>query len=310
MENKSLTRREALKLTGLASAGLLTSQHLLSFTLKDSMMKRVIPSSNEKLPVAGLGTWQTFDVGASSEKRALLTQVLTEMLNQGGAVIDSSPMYGSSEKVAGDLTSEIDRENHFFYATKVWTSGRDAGIDQMNRSFKKMRRQRMDLMQIHNLLDWKTHVKTLKDWKEKGKIRYWGITHYLDSAHSSLERVIAQEKPDFVQFNYSIRERHAEQSLFDTIRKYQTAVLINRPFEGGSLFRLTRNKELPEWCKDYDINSWGQYFLKFILSNEQVTCVIPGTSKPHHLIDNMKAGFGRLPDKKAREKLYNYLKGL
>ena len=173
-----------------------------------------------------------------------------------------------------------------------------------------MQRKQMDLMQIHNLVDWKVHVKTLKTWKAEGKIRYWGITHYLNSAHGSLERVIEAEKPDFVQFNYSIRERHAERSLFNTIQKNGTAVLINRPFEGGSLFRITRDKPLPEWCREYDINSWGQYFLKFILSNEGVTCVIPGTSKPHHAIDNMMAGYGRLPDAKTRERMYNHLKEL
>ena len=310
MINKLYTRREALKLTGLASAGLLASQSLLSFTLKDSMMQRVIPSSNEKLPIVGLGTWQTFDVGGSSEKRATLTQVLSEMQKLGGSVIDSSPMYGSSEKVVGDLTIASGLANQFFYATKVWTSGKEAGIRQMEKSFNLMRRKQLDLMQIHNLVDWKTHVKTLKGWKEKGKIKYWGITHYVDSSHAELEKVIQQEKPDFVQFNYSIRERHAEKSLFETVRKNGTAVIINQPYESGSLFRIVHGKQLPEWCEDYDINSWGQYFLKFILSNELVTCVIPGTSKPHHAIDNMKAGYGKMPDANGRERMYEFIKSI
>ncbi len=310
MKSSKFTRRETLKLTGIASAGLLFGPNLLSFNLKQEMLHRSIPSSNEKLPVVGLGTWQTFDVGSSPEKRVTLNKVLAEMQKLGGSVIDSSPMYGSSEKVVGDLTAKSGLADQFFYATKVWTSGKEAGIQQMEKSSKLMRRKQIDLLQIHNLVDWKTHVKTLKDWKEKGKIKYWGITHYTNSSHSSLEEVIQQEKPDFVQFNYSIRERHAEKSLFKTIRENGTAVLINQPYESGSLFRITRGKQLPEWCKEYDINSWGQYFLKFILSNELVTCVIPGTSKPKHVIDNMMAGYGKMPDTRVREKMYNYLKEL
>ena len=177
MENKSYTRRETLKLTGLSSLGLLAYPSLMSLQLKDIMLQRVIPSSNQKIPVVGLGTWQTFDVENATEKRETLTTVLTEMQNLGGTVIDSSPMYGSSEKVVGDLAATSGLSNKFFYATKVWTSGKEDGIRQMERSFKVMRRKQMDLMQIHNLVDWKTHVKTLKDWKEKGKIKYWGITH-------------------------------------------------------------------------------------------------------------------------------------
>lgn len=310
MENSTFTRREALKLTGLSTLGLLAYPSLMSDKLKEKMLHRAIPSSNEKIPVVGLGTWQTFDVGSSAEKRETLAQVLTEMHKLGGSVVDSSPMYGSSEKVVGDLTTGSGLSDKFFYATKVWTSGKEAGIKQMEQSFKLMQREQMDLMQIHNLVDWKTHVKTLKEWKEKGKIRYWGITHYTDASHSSLEKVIQQEKPDFVQFNYAIRERNAERSLFDTIRKNGTAAIINQPYESGSLFRITRGKELPKWCKDYDINSWGQFFLKFILSNELVTCVIPGTSKPKHVIDNMMAGYGKMPDTKTREKMYSFIKSL
>ena len=310
METNGLKRREVLKLSGLTAAGLLINPGFLSFNPKESMLQRIIPSSKEKLPVVGLGTWQTFDVGSSIEKRATLAKVLREMQKLGGSVVDSSPMYGSSEKVVGDLTVKSGLDDDFFYATKVWTSGKEAGIKQMEQSFKLMRRKQLDLMQIHNLVDWKTHIKTLKDWKEKGKIKYWGITHYVNSSHTSLEKIIQQEKPDFVQFNYSIRERHAEKSLFQTTRKNQTAVLINQPYESGSLFSITRGKQLPEWCKDYEITSWGQYFLKFILSNELVTCVIPGTSKPKHVIDNMMAGYGKMPDQKGREKMFNYLKTL
>jgi diketogulonate reductase-like aldo/keto reductase len=294
----------------LAGIGFSLFPFLSSFNFKQNMLQRKIPISNQFLPVIGLGTWQTFDVRNTSDERKQLTQVLLEMKRLGGSVIDSSPMYGNSEKVVGDLTQEVNFKNDLFYATKVWTSGKEAGINQMETSFRLMQRKKMDLMQIHNLVDWKTHVKTLRDWKEMGKIKYWGITHYTDSSHSQLEKVIKSEKPDFVQFNYSILSRHAEKSLFETIRKYNTAVLINRPFEQGSLFRVTKGKEIPSWAKAYDINSWGQFFLKFILSNELVTCVIPGTSKPHHAIDNMMAGYGEMPDAKTRMKMYSYIKTL
>jgi len=311
MKNKDYSRREVLKLGGLAGLGLMITPLISSFKHeKTTIMLRPIPSSKEKLPVVGLGTWQTFDVGNSASKRETLKQVLLEMNKLGGKVIDSSPMYGSSERVVGDLTKTLDSKDNLFYATKVWTSGENDGIIQMERSMQLMQRKKMDLIQIHNLVDWKTHVRTLKSWKERSKIRYWGITHYVDSSHNELERIIRSEKPDFVQFNYSIRSRNAERSLFETAGKNETAILVNQPYDSGSLFRLVRGKILPQWCKEYDINSWGQYFLKFILSNEQVTCVIPGTSKPHHMIDNMMAGHGRIPDEKTKEKMYSYLKTL
>ncbi|MBT8304413.1 MAG: aldo/keto reductase [Bacteroidia bacterium] len=303
------TRREASKLLGAAALGTLIMPSL-AFTNARSIMKRKIPSSGEKLPVVGLGTWQTFDVGNNAEKRAQLSQVLLKMKELGGAMIDSSPMYGTSESVVGDLTKQQGIQDHFFYATKVWTSGKAAGISQMQDSFNKMKRTQMDLMQIHNLVDWQTHVKTLREWKESGKIRYWGFTHYTNSSHETLAKLIKSEQPDFVQFNYSINERHAEISLLNVAKDQGTAVIINRPYDGGSLFRKTKNKALPEWCKDIDINSWGQFFLKYILSHEAVNCVIPGTSKVKHVVDNMNAGYGRLPDSSERKKMINYLTGL
>lgn len=303
-------RRDTIKLSLLAGLGLsLRPLHGFDIPIK-SIQTRRIPGTNEYLPVVGLGTWQTFDVGNSGERRAILSQVLKELHAKGGAVIDSSPMYGSSEKVVGDLTEKLDFQDKLFYATKVWTSGKQAGIRQMESSFSKMKRKQMDLMQIHNLVDWKTHVKTLRQWKEEGKIRYWGLTHYVNSAHSTLEAIIKSEQPDFVQFNYSISSRHAENSLFDTAEKFKVATLINQPYGGGSLFRTVRGKELPPWAKEWEIHSWGQYFLKFILSNDKVSCVIPGTSKPHHMIDNMGAGFGRMPDSITRGKMLSHLKSL
>lgn len=304
-------RRKILQLYGLAGARLAMLPTLLSWDNPKKMITRTIPSSGESLPIVGLGTWQTFDTGTTAtEELKRLKQVLIEMNKLGGTVIDSSPMYGSSESVLGKLTSEMNKQDSFFYATKVWTSGKQAGIAQMNASFSKMQRKTMDLMQIHNLVNWQTHVKTLRAWKEEGKIRYWGLTHYTDSSHDKLEKIIKQERPDFVQFNYSIQSRHAEKSLLNTCQKHQTATIINQPFESGSLFRKVKGKSLPDWCEAYGIKSWGQYFLKFILSNEAVTCVIPGTSKPKHLIDNMVSGYGDLPSIEGREKMKAYLKSL
>lgn len=272
-------------------------------------MKRKIPVSGELLPVVGLGTWQSFDVGNDAEMHSRLTEVLQNMSKLGGAMIDSSPMYGSSEKVVGDLTSKLSFDDEFFYATKVWTSGKQKGIEQMNQSFRLMKREQIDLMQIHNLVDWKTHIKTLRQWKDEGKIRYWGFTHYTDSSHRMLSDLIKTEKPDFVQFNYSMGERHAENFLLNDAMENEVAVIINRPYQGGNLFRKVRDKELPSWAKDLDINSWGQFFLKYILGHPAVNCVIPGTSKVKHVVDNMGAGYGRLPGESERREMLKVLEG-
>ena len=290
-----LSRRRALK--QLAAGCIAIGMPKVLFSQNDQIMKRAIPSTGEKIGVVGLGTWQTFDVGNSSSEREPLKAVLKALVDGGGNVIDSSPMYGSSEKVVGDLSTELGLKKELFYATKVWTSGKQSGIDQMNASMRKMKANPMDLMQIHNLQDWKTHIKTLYDWKERGLIRYIGITHYVDSAHDDLERIIESENIDFVQVNYSINDRNAEKSLLPRAKDKGVAVLTNRPYSGGSLFRKLRGQDLPEWASEFDCKSWGQFFLKYLLSNEAVTCVIPGTSKEKHMIDNMGAGLGRLPDK-------------
>ncbi|QCX01548.1 aldo/keto reductase [Aggregatimonas sangjinii] len=304
------SRRDILQLGGLAGLGFATLPAFFSFSPQDEMGQRTIYSSGEKLPMVGLGTWQTFDIGDSKQELEIRKQLLAEMHKLGGTVIDSSPMYGTSEAVVGRAAGQLANQDRFFYATKVWTAGKQAGIDQMESSFEKMQRKTMDLMQIHNLVDWKTHVKTLRAWKEKGKIRYWGLTHYVDSSHPTLEDIIQSDQPDFVQFNYSIRSRNAEKSLFDTCQKHDVSVIVNQPYEGGDLFSKVKGKALPDWAAAYDISSWGQYFLKFILSNERVTCVIPGTSSLKHLRDNMGAGFGPLPDAAGREKMADHLQSI
>lgn len=301
-----MNRREYLQLmTGL---GLSTALPPWIFDA-DSIMKRPIPSSGEKLPVVGVGTWQTFDVGNTQEERAPLKEVLKQLIDQQGSVIDSSPMYGSAERVVGDLSTEMGINNKLFLATKVWTSGRDAGIRQMENSFSLMRRKQMDLMQIHNLVDWKTHYKTLQQWKEEMKIRYIGITHYVDSAHNEVSQIIRNHKMDFIQINYSITNRHAENNLLKIAQDQKVGVIVNQPFGGGGLFGKVRGKQVPQWASEFDCNTWGCFFLKFLLSHPAVTCVIPGTAKRSHMIDNLSAGVGRLPDEKQRQQMIRLIEG-
>jgi diketogulonate reductase-like aldo/keto reductase len=263
--------------------------------MDEPILKRAIPSSNEKIPVVGLGTWQTFDVGENASDRAPLKEVLKTLIGNGGSVVDTSPMYGNSEKVVGDLSTELNLNQELFIATKVWTTGEKSGIEQMNNSFALLKRSKIDLMQIHNLVDWKTHIKTLQNWKEQGKIRYIGITHYTDGAYSSIEQILNSTPLDFLQINYSLVSRKAEERLFPLAQEKKVAVIVNQPFEDGSLFSRVKGKTLPVWAKEFDCRSWGQFFLKFILAQPAVTCVIPGTSKPHHMLDNLGAAYGRLP---------------
>jgi len=269
----------------------------------ENILQRKIPSSGETLPVIGLGTWQTFDVGSSPEERRPLGEIMRAMGERGIKVVDSSPMYGQSEAVLGELSTQEKVNNKLFIATKVWTTGRENGISQMNESFKLLRRKQIDLMQIHNLVDWQTHLKTLRTWKEEGRIRYIGLTHYLDSAHETMEDILKKFPIDFIQVNYSIRSRHAEDRLLPAASDRQVGVLINRPFEEGALFDSVKGKSLPDWSASFDCKSWGQFFLKFILSNPNVTCAIPGTSKVKHFLDNIGAGTGRLPDPQERLKM-------
>ena len=302
-----ISRRAMLHLSALAGGAILADSQISFAQKNQSMLTRAIPISGEKLPIVGLGSWQQFDVGSSVDDRNPLKEVLKNMNSLGGKVIDASPMYGRAEQVIGDLTDEIKLNDKFFLATKVWTTGKQSGVDQMNDSLRKMRRKTIDLMQVHNLQDWQTHLKTLKDWKLEGKIRYTGITHYTDSAHTQLEQIVKSKAVDFVQFNYSIRSRNAEKSLLNAAKDNGVAVIINEPFDQGALFRAVKGKELPAWAADYDIKSWAQFFLKYLLGNSAVTCVIPGTSDVKHLIDNMSSGFGKLPDETGRKKMVEWI---
>lgn len=270
-------------------------------------LHRPIPRSGEAIPVVGLGTWQTFDVGPDAPQRAGLKEVLRELVTLGGRVVDSSPMYGESERVVGDLTSELGNRRELFFATKVWTAGRDAGIRQMEQSFALMRTRVMDLMQIHNLVDHDVHLRTLRDWKAGGRIRYLGITHYHAGAFADLERLVKTKQYDFVQFNYSLDEPEAEARLLPACAASGTAVLINRPFAQAGLFGRVRGKPLPSWATDIGCASWAQFFLKWILGHPAVTCVIPGTRRVEHLRDNLAAATEPLPDAAMRQRMAEYV---
>ena len=278
-------------------------------------LKRPIPKTGELLHAVGLGTWQTFDVGGDAGGRAAAREVLGRFVKAGGQMVDSSPMYGSSESVVGDLVADLGVEKSLFLATKVWSSGREAGIRQMEESMRRMRTltlnpRAMDLMQVHNLTDVKTQLKTLREWKEQGRIRYLGVTHYHEGAYSELERLIKSEQLDFAQFNYNVVTTAAEERLLPVCAEYRTAVIVNRPFEEGELFRRVKGRELPKWAQEFDCNSWAQFFLKFILAHPAVTCAIPATRNPDYLVDNMGAALGRLPDAAMRRRMVQYMRSL
>jgi len=295
-------RRALLALATLAATSRVNNANAVEPT------QRRIPSSGELLPAIGLGTWQTFDVGNDSAARAPLREVLKLLLPK--SLVDSSPMYGRSESVAGDLVAELGLREKLFMATKVWTQGRDEGIAQMETSFKRLRVQQMDLLQVHNLVDVAVHSKTLRDMKSSGKVRYIGITHYTASAYSAVEREMKANPWDFLQINYSLGEREAEKRILPLARERKMAVIINRPFQEGSLFQKTRNRPLPAWAKEYDVTSWAQYFLKWIVSHPAVTCAIPGTGRPDHMRDNVHAGHGIVPDEKGRKRMADYFDSL
>jgi aryl-alcohol dehydrogenase-like predicted oxidoreductase len=316
-ERSRLSRREVL-VTGLGSTLLLGAgpaqgpaqgapAQSPAPAEKRTMITRPIPRTGEQLPVIGLGTWQTFNVGADAKERAPLRDVLKRFLERGGRVIDSSPMYDRAERVVGDLLEELGQARTPFLASKVWTMGRAEGEQQMRTSIQRMGRGRMDLMQVHNLVDVKTHLATLREWQESGRIRYIGVTHYQPSSFETLEKLIRQEAIDFVQLPYSIVQREAETRLLPACADQGVAVLVMSPFEQGGLFQKVRGKPLPGWAADFDCASWAQFFLKFILGHPAVTCPIPATSNPKHLDDNLKAGFGRLPEEKMRAKMVKHL---
>ncbi|GIZ52728.1 aldo/keto reductase [Noviherbaspirillum aridicola] len=304
-----MSRAEFLRLAMGAAVGLGLGPGLGAQPAPARMLTRRIPSSGEALPVIGVGTWQTFDAGPGEAERAPLREVLQVLFAAGGSVIDSSPMYGRSEEVAGDLLAGLGVHERAFVATKVWTRGREEGIRQMRRSMQLLRDERIELMQVHNLVDWRTQLRTLRTWKEEGRIRYLGVTHYTESAYDELEAVMRGEKLDFVQLNYALNDRAAEARLLPLAAERGIAVLVNQPFGGGGLLRGLAAQPLPDWAAEIGCESWAQVLLKFVLGHPAVTCVIPGTSRPRHMADNCRAGTGVLPDDSMRKRIVAWWEG-
>jgi diketogulonate reductase-like aldo/keto reductase len=308
-----MTRRKAARIIGGTAAGLCVPVDALRAQTKaesPAMLTRAIPSSGEKLPVIGLGTWQAFDVDLTADNRRQLGDVLSLFVKLGGRVIDTSPMYGRAENVIGELTAALGIRDKVFLATKVWTRGKENGIKSMERSMALLRAKRIDLMQVHNLVDVQTQLATLREWKAQGRIRYLGITHYEAGAFGDVEKIMRSEKLDFVQINYSLMEREAEERLLPLAQERGVAVIVNRPFGGGDLFSRTRSKPLPDWAAEFGCHSWAQFFLKWIVANAAVTCAIPATDKPRHLEDNMVGGIGALPDAKMRQRMLELVSAL
>ncbi len=301
-----ITRRQLLQLgAGLLAlpVGTALGKDKPSTTSTLPLIERPIPSTGELLPVIGMGTSRTFDIEGDAESLARLTEVIRAFFEGKGTVIDSSPMYGNAESRVGDVLRQMKGSPKVFAATKVWTSGREQGIVEMQKSARRMNVKLFDLIAVHNLVDWKTQLGTLKEWKKEGKVRYIGITTSHGRDHDEFLEVMRKEPLDFVQFSYNIANLSAEKEILPLAHDRGIATMINRPYQRGSLFRTSKGKELPGLAKEIDCNSWGQFYLKFILGHPSVTTVIPATSKPHHMVDNMQANFGRVPDKQQRAEM-------
>lgn len=293
----------ALGFSGPALTGLLHAS-------TGKIIRRPIPSTGEQIPVMGIGTSRTFDALHDDELLPYLKQVMQAFFNHGGTLVDSSPMYGTAQDVIGMLLKQVKGADALFAATKVWVDGREAGIEQMERSRKRWGIKRFDLMQIHNLRDWQIHLETLKAMKSAGQIRYIGVTTSHGRYHDELANLLKTHPFDFVQFSYNMANREVEKQLLPIAMDRGIAVIINRPYQKGDLFRQVKGKPLPAWAGEIDVTSWGQFFLKFIVSHPGVTCAIPATTKVKHMVDNMGAQFGRLPDSKMREEMMHYLSSL
>jgi len=305
MTAKHWNRREVIGAglaLGVTSGFALADQH-------EQMMTKPIPASGERLPIIGLGTYNVFDVESTPEEIAIRQTIVERLISSGGSLLDTSPMYNRSEKIIGDVVNAGTDRGQLFLATKVWTDGQESGAQQIAQSARLMQTDTIDLMQVHNLRDTAVHMETIREWQEKGRIRYSGLTHYTAGAQAALGAQMQQFKPDFIQINYSLGELEAEDRLLPMAKDLGVAVLINRPFQSGHLFSAVQGKALPDWTADFAA-SWGQFFLKFIVSHPAVSCAIPATSKPHHMIDNLGAGVGALPDAAMRKRMSDYFRSI
>jgi diketogulonate reductase-like aldo/keto reductase len=306
-----ISRREAIRLGAGALASAAVAPALFTERLSGQaparapldLIHRAIPESGEEIPVIGMGTWQTFMVEDREEVLAPLREVMRSFYELGGRVLDSSPMYDPAEQVAGDLAAELGLVDDLWVATKVWTEGREEGIAQMEQSMAELRRPNIELMQVHNLVDVGVHLETLQEWKEAGRFRYIGITNTSAQRYPAVEALLDDERIDFVQTNYSLAERQSAERILPAARERGVAVMVARPFGGGSLFPAVQGRELPGWAAEFDCTAWSQFFLKYIISHPAITCAIPATSNPNHLRENMGGGVGRLPDAATRSRM-------
>ena len=310
---KLFSRRQILALTaGLGAAAAFPVAP--AFATAGPVRTRAIPRSGERLPVIGLGTALVFDIGDDAARRAERSRVIQTMLDGGGRLIDTAPSYGTAESVVGDLLAAMKVRERVFLATKVRAAGRDAAVAEMHQSRTRLRTDKLDLMQLHNVgtsaADAAAQIAVLREWKDRGICRYIGVTHFVESANDRIIELMRSEKLDFVQVNYSMAERSVERRLLQVAADTGTAVLVNLPFGRGKLFNAVRGKAVPEWAAEFDAASWGQFFLKYILAQEAVTCVMPGTDKPEYMVDNLNAGRGRLPDAAMRKKMIEFWESL
>ncbi len=296
-----MDRRATLRALGTLAAGLAAAPPTRGQAM--TLETRPIPRTGERIPSVGLGTWQSFDVPRDGPDRASAKEALRTLAERGGKVVDSSPMYGAAEEAVGAFAAELGLGGKLFVATKVWTTGREAGVRQMEASFRKLRVERLDLMQVHNLVDTDAHLATLAGWRKEGRVRYVGVTHYHAGAYPGLEAAIRKHRPEFAQFNYSLAERDAERRMLEVAQVEGVAVIVNRPFAEGAMFARVKGRPLPGWAGEIDCASWAQVFLKFILGHPAVTCAIPGTRNPKHVADNLGAARGRLPDAALRQRM-------
>ena len=301
-DEKSLTRREFLSL----AAGIGCLPFACASAATPAVLERPIPRSGERLPVVGLGTAIVFDIGEDAARRAERRAVIRTMIEGGARLIDTAPSYGTAEVVVGDLLAAMGAREKIFLATKVRVASREDTLVEMQQSLKRLRTGKVDLMQLHNARDPNTDLRTLREWRDKGFTRFIGITHSQPGANDRVAEIMRREKPEFVQINYSLAERSVEERLLPLARDTGTAVLVNLPFGRGRLFSAVRGKSLPEWAGEFDAASWGQFFLKYLLANDAVTCVIPGTDKPEYMVDNLGAGRGRLPDAAMRKRMLEF----
>ncbi len=303
-----MNRRDFLLTTAASSAAL--TFPALSVTTANTILKRTIPSSDEKIASVGMGTWITFDVSTKQANVDHCTKILQHFFSNGGGMIDSSPMYGTAQTILGKCFKQLNAPQSLFSATKVWTPGEWLGIQQMQAAEKLWGINNFDLMQIHNLLDWQTHLKTLYEWKDSKRIRYIGVTTSHGRRHEELINIMQSESIDFVQFTYNIINTQAEEILLPLAAEKGIAVIINRPFDGGNLFNTVENIALPEWAKEFDCYNWAQYFLKYILSHPAVNVAIPATSRIDHMQENMGALLGTLPDEAMRKRMLSHYQSL